>query len=135
MSKLLNTYNNLKKQSPETLFLFHSGIFYIALDDDAKFLSKELDLKLVNLNQSIVKCGFPASSLDKYILMLKGLSIDFKIVDKDTVSSAFVYTENENVKKLLTSIKNIDINNLSVSEAFAFVEKIQKKCVEILGDF
>lgn len=132
MSKLLNTYNNLKKQSPETLFLFHSGVFYIALDDDAKFLSKELDLKLVNLNQSTVKCGFPVSSLDKYILMLKGLNIDFKIVDKDTVSDAFVYIENENVKKLLTSIKNIDINNLSVSEAFTFLEKIQESCKEIL---
>ena len=126
MSKLLNTYNNLKKQLPETLFLFRSGVFYIALDDDAKLLSKELDLKLVNLNQTTVKCGFPVSSLDKYILMLKGLNIAFKIVDKDTISDASVYTENENVKSLLTSIKNVDINNLSVSEAFAFIEKYRK---------
>ena len=45
MSKLLEMYVNLKKQDPNTLFLFKSGIFYLAIDKDANQLSELLGLK------------------------------------------------------------------------------------------
>ena len=121
MSKLLNNYNNLKKQNSETLYLFKNGAFYIALEDDAKLLSKEFDLKLTNLNKDAVKCGFPCASFDKYFLKLQILKKEFKIIDKDTISNATTYLENQKIKNLITDIKSIDINNLSVSEAFAFI--------------
>ncbi len=125
MSKLLNTYNNLKRQDSETIYLFKNGIFYLALEDDAKLLSKELDLKITNLNDESIKCGFPCTSFDKYYLRLKNLNINFKIVDKDTISDATIYLENKEIQNLINDIKKIDINNLSVSEAFAFIEKLQ----------
>lgn len=126
MSKLLNTYNNLKKKNPDMIYLFKNGAFYLALENDAKYLSNEFGLKLTNLNTESVKCGFPCSSFDKYYLKLKNLNKEFKIVDKDTISDVSVYLENEKILNLLNQIKNVDINNLSVSQAFAFIENIQQ---------
>lgn len=133
MSKLLNTYNNLKNQNSETLYLFKNGAFYLALEEDAKFLSKEFGLKVVNLNAEAVKCGFPCSSFDKYFLKLQNINKEFKIIDKDTISTATNYLENQKFLNLLNKIKEIDINNLSVSEAFAFIETIQETTIELLG--
>ena len=125
MSKLLNTYLNLKKQNPKTIYLFKSGLFYIALEDDAKLLSNQLNLKITNLNDEAVKCGFPVSSFDKYFPRIKEINEQVKILDKDTISEAANYVDNKNIQELITEIKNVDINNLSVSQAFAFIEKIK----------
>lgn len=65
MSKLYNQYVILKVNNPNKFFLFKSGIFFIFLDEDAKIMSKVLNLKLSNLNADILKCGFPENSLDK----------------------------------------------------------------------
>ena len=56
MSKLYNTYLALKKQDSQTIYLFKSGIFFIAIDDDARTLSNAFDFKLSNLNNDILKC-------------------------------------------------------------------------------
>ena len=50
MSKLLNTYNNLKQQDSEVLYLFKNGAFYLALQEDADFLSNTFNLKITKLN-------------------------------------------------------------------------------------
>ena len=42
MSKLVDVYNNLKRDDPDTIFLFKQGIFIIALSDDAKLLSEKV---------------------------------------------------------------------------------------------
>lgn len=133
MSKLLNTYNNLKKQNPDIIYLFKNGVFYLALEDDAKFLSNEFNLKLVNLNPVAVKCGFPCASFDKYYIKLKSINKEFKIVDANTISDIDTYLQNKKIKNLLCEIKDIDVNNLSVSNAFAFIEKINIISKEILG--
>ena len=135
MSKLLNNYINLKKQNPEYIYLFKNGVFYLALEDDARFLSKEFNLKLTNLNAEAVKCGFPCSSFDKYYLMLNNIKKEFKIIDKDTISNSTVYLENKEIFDLLQKIKDIDINSLSVSEAFAFIENINKISKHILESY
>ena len=66
MSKLLNQYNELKKQDPSTIYLFRVGIFYNILNDDAKLINEKLGLKITNLSPQIYKCGFPMSTLGKY---------------------------------------------------------------------
>lgn len=58
MSKLYEKYKNLKSENATKLYLFKSGIFYIFLDEDAIKMSNLLNLKLTNLNETIVKCGF-----------------------------------------------------------------------------
>ena len=83
MSKLYVEYLNLKKENSNQLYLFKSGIFYIALEDDAKRLSEIFDFKLINLNESVLKCGFPQKRLEFYSNKLNSLNVSFQIVDSN----------------------------------------------------
>ena len=136
MSKLLNTYKNLKEKDFETIYLFKNGAFYLALEDDAKLLSNEFELKLTNLNANAVKCGFPCSSFDKYYLKLKNIDKEFKIVDSNTISDSTIYLQNREIKNLINEIVSIDIENLSVGEAVLFnKKKITNKNLNLLVSF
>ena len=73
MSKLLNQYNELKKQDASSIYLFRVGIFYNILNEDAKIINEKLGLKITDLGPCIFKCGFPVSQLDKYIILLNKL--------------------------------------------------------------
>lgn len=134
MSKLVNIYKNLKNQDPDTIYLFKSGIFYIILDEDAKKVSPLLDLKLTKLNDTIVKCGFPVSAYNKYFNILNQTTIKFKIIDKTNgLSLTFNdFTIEQSLKNLLNKINQIDTEHLSVSEAYKFIEDIQKDSRKIL---
>ncbi len=83
MSKLYSEYTKLKCSNKDKLYLFKNGIFYIALQDDAKKLSQIFDFKITNLNENVVKCGFPLKRLDHYINLLKQNEIDFEIIDNN----------------------------------------------------
>lgn len=123
MSKLYENYKNLKSKEPNTIYLFKSGVFYLALEDDAKFLSEKFNFKLTNLNDTIVKCGFPCTSFDKYYIMFNDANLKFKIVEKENISDSSDYLKNNAIKEFFEDTSKIDIKNMSVSEAFAFVEK------------
>lgn len=125
MSKLYEVYKKLKNENEQTIYLFKSGIFYICLEEDAKFLSKKYDFKLTNLTPDILKCGFPCSSFDKYYMLFNNDHVDFKIVESNTVFDGSDYLQNKNIKNLLDKIDNININDLSVSESFRFIEDIK----------
>ena len=71
MSKLYSIYLIEKENNEAKILLFKSGIFYVALDKDAIFLSNTFGFKLTNLNDNIKKCGFPCNSLDKYLKLFK----------------------------------------------------------------
>ena len=58
--------------------------------------------------------------------MLKNLNREFKIIDNDTILDATTYLENKEILNVINKIKEIDINNLSVSEAFAFIENLKE---------
>ena len=126
MSKLCDIYNKLKKSNKQTIYLFKSGIFYIALNDDAKFLSNKYNFKLTNLNSDTVKCGFPCASFDKYYLMFTNDNIKFKIIEENAIFSGSDYLNNSKITNLVSKINAVNINNLSVSEAYAFIEDIKK---------
>lgn len=134
MSKLVNIYKNLKNQDADTIYLFKSGIFYIILDEDAKKVSPLLDLKLTKLNDTIVKCGFPVSAYNKYFNILNQTTIKFKIIDNiNGLSLTFNdFTIEQSLKNLLNKINQIDTEHLSVSEAYKFIEDIQKDSRKIL---
>lgn len=126
MSKLVETYNNLKKENSGTIFLFRQGIFLIALDEDAKFLSEKFGLKLTNLNSTTVKCGFPSANSEKYLAKFKNENLDVKVLEKNILYNPTEYSSNQNIEKILDSIKNVDVDNLSVFEAYTFIEKIKQ---------
>lgn len=122
---LYEVYKKLKNDNPDTIYLFRSGIFYIALDADALLLSNKINLKLTNLNQSIVKCGFPSASLDKYVTLFKSNNINFKIIENDTVFSAEEYNGNRKANNIINLIKDVNIDSLSVGDAYKFIENLK----------
>ena len=52
MSKLLNTYNNLKRQDSEMLYLFKNGAFYLALQEDASFLANTFNFLFLTVKKN-----------------------------------------------------------------------------------
>ena len=133
MSKLYNIYVELKKQNSKTIYIFKSGIFFIALDVDAKKLSKLFNFKITNFTPSVVKCGFPCSSIEKYEKLFKACNLEVKIIEPEKKISYTLtdYKENSHICSLLSSFKCIDINNLSIQEAYDFLETLQKAVKKI----
>ena len=136
MSKLYDTYISLKaneKDENNTLYLFKAGLFFIFLDEDARKASNILNLKLTNLNENVVKCGFPIQSLEKYSNLIKLSNYNFKIVDtskKETLTISD-YSVDNNIQSLLLDIQNIDTDTLSIKEAYCFIDNIKQKASTI----
>ena len=132
MSKLFEIYKNLKQNDNETLYLFKSGIFYIFLDNDAKIINKILDLKLTNLNDKIVKCGFPSNSLKKYLKLLSMTKYKIKIIDTTNTTSYTIsdYDLNNGIKELLLKISNINTEN--ISEAYSLLNSFKDDALKII---
>ena len=133
LSKLYNTYLKLKKTNEETIYLFKNGIFFIALDDDAYTLSKIFNFKLTNLTDTVVKCGFPCASFNKYskLFLLHHLKIKIIELDNKVIYQFKDYVLNIKITELLNDIKSIDINTLSIQEAYQFIENLKNKVNKI----
>lgn len=132
MSKLYKRYNELKATNDNQLYLFKSGMFFIFLDNDAKLISNELNLKLTKLNDNIVKCGFPINSFEKYSNLLKERGFEFSIIDENSsiVTSTSNYLSNIEIVNMINKIKSMDINKTSPIQAFNILSSFKK----ILGD-
>lgn len=133
MSKLYNTYLTLKKQDSKTIYLFKSGIFFLALDKDAYTLSDIFHFKIGNLTDTIVKCGFPCSSLDKYSSLFKVHNLTIKIIEleNNTIYRFHDYQQSKTITELLKTISSVDINNLSITEAYQWIEDLKNKIMDI----
>lgn len=130
MSKLLNIYNNLKEKDSNTLYLFKVGLFYNFLNNDAITISNLVHLKVTNLSPSIVKCGFPVNSLEKYLNLFNSLNLNIKIIDSanyNTIYNVDDYKLNSDIKDLFNKILNVDIESLSIQEAYSFIENLQNE--------
>ena len=127
MSKLYDTFLYLKKEDNETIYMFKSGIFYIFLAEDAKLVSSIFNFKITNLNNQVIKCGFPISSYEKYLPIIEHLPYKFKIVDinDNMTMSLSDFKLNHKFETVFNKLKNIDTNNLSVSEAYNFINELR----------
>ena len=120
MSKLYSKYLELKKNNPNNIYLFKSGIFLLAIDEDATKLSDELNLKVTNLSPDVLKCGFPVSRQEHYFRVLEAKHIPFTIID-DTygvVENYSDYMNNVKLKKIIDEIININFDNITFKEAY-----------------
>ena len=77
-SKLYDLYKSKKEIDKSKFYLFRSGMFY-----NAKYVSKKTLLKLSNLSNDVVKCGFPYNQLDKYMELFNNLGIEVEIVNNN----------------------------------------------------
>lgn len=137
MSKLYQTYVALKVQDSSQLYLFKSGIFYIFIDEDAKLISSLFNLKLTNLNSMIVKCGFPTSQLEKYTNLFKLANLSFKIIDSSNKSiySPKCLILDDQLKLFLEKISSVKAYDLSISNAFNFIDTISEESKYLLGEY
>ena len=97
-------------------------------------MSSALNLKLTNLNESVVKCGFSIQNLDKYLNLLKNMNYEAKIVDTSIDSKPFTaknYVENNDIQTFLSELADIDVENLSIREAYSLLEKIHEKAEKL----
>lgn len=120
MSKLYSKYLELKKDNSNTIYLFKSGIFFIALQEDASKLSEELKLKITNLNPEVIKCGFPVSREEYYFRILDAKSIPFKVID-DTygiIENYSDYMNNNKLKDIINEIINLNFDEITFKEAY-----------------
>lgn len=137
MSKMIDIYNQIKKQDNKknTLLLFKSGIFFIFIDDDAKLINSYINLKLTNLNNDIVKCGFPCSHLDKYLNLLKNIPYKIQIIDlsENTCYEPLQYQTNDRVINLIQKIASVETEALSIKEAFDLLDTLKNEACSIVN--
>lgn len=128
MSKLYNKYLELRAKNNDysTLYLFKSGIFYIFLDKDAKIISSIVNLKLTNLNNTVVKCGFPTSHIDKYLSQIKYAGYNVTIIDNNIETKSSDYILNKELKDFIVNFLSRDIDHLSITEAYELLYETRK---------
>ena len=88
--------------------MFKSGNFYIFLESDAIEISNYTTLKLTSFGEK-VKCGFPVSSLDKYLEIFKNIGFDVVVVER--------------YEDIVKEIKLQDLNELSKLELILIIER------------
>lgn len=147
MSKIYALYKQLKKDNNFTIYLFKSGIFYISIADDAYYLSNKFGFKITKLNDTVSKCGFPVSSIEKYSKLFSIYNIKYQIINiQNEFLNTYNITTNSNIQnnsndltsnakksnvsnneivKLIDKICNVDTERLSVSETYKFIEEIK----------
>lgn len=136
MSKLYSKYLSLKKENDSTIYLFKSGIFYLFIEDDAKTMSPLLQLKLSNLSPTVFKCGFPVTSLEKYLPLLEKIGKKVEIVDleKNLVLPPKEFVITKELKYFILYLSSQDSNTLSIKEAYEFIDEIVTQSKKFLED-
>ena len=97
----------------DKIYLFKSGIFFIALNEDATKLSEIFGFKITNLNDTVTKCGFPAKRIEYYSSLLDKMNIDFELIDSNSkkIENSSEYISNLNFNSI------IDIKIYKVAKA------------------
>ena len=96
-------------------------------------MSPIFNLKLTNLNENVLKCGFPVNNLNQYLQKIRHLGLSVKIVDSNVENSYSQkdYLLNSDIKNLIYKLSHIDSNMLSIKEAYNFIDEISKYCKKI----
>ena len=83
ITPMMQQYLDIKAQNPDSILFFRLGDFYEMFNEDAKLVSKELDLTLTTRDRNkpaeerVPMCGVPYHSCDSYIarLIAKGYKV------------------------------------------------------------
>lgn len=136
MSKLYDKFSSLKISNKNTLYLFKSGIFFIALNEDATKLSEIFGFKITNLNDTVTKCGFPEKRLEYYSSLLEKMNINFEVIDLSCkkIENRSDYINNLNFNNIIAKLVKIDFNNITFKEAFDILYDLSEKSKQILNN-
>ena len=83
ITPMMQQYLDIKEQNPDSILFFRLGDFYEMFNEDAKVVSRELDLTLTTRDRNkppeerTPMCGVPYRSCDSYIarLIAKGYKV------------------------------------------------------------
>ena len=134
MGKLYDHFMNLKGSNKDKVYLFKSGIFFIALNEDATKLSEIFGFKITNLNDTVTKCGFPAKRIEYYSSLLDKMNIDFELIDSNSkkVENSSEYISNLNFNSIIDKLVKIDFDNITCKDAFDILYDLSLKSKKIL---
>lgn len=129
-NKLYKKYLSLKIENPDIAYLFKAQNNYFFIANDAIKMSKLLGLELINLNSVIFKCEFSETSYNLYLKKLDENNIIIKIINlsEDVFNYELekYFCSNE-YNELLSNFLQIDINSLSISQAYDLLNDLQKR--------
>lgn len=99
-------------------------------------MSPLLQLKLTNLNPTVLKCGFPVNSLEKYMPLLEqtGKTIEIIDLEKNISSSPQKFVITKDVKDFIIYLSSQNTNNFSIKEAYEFIDEIVLKSKNLLKE-
>ena len=107
---MIDLFRILKLEYKECVILFKSGSFYISFDEDATILNNIFNYKIVELKNNI-KVGFPLNNLNMVISKLKGLNINYIIVENKQIIDEYNNDKNKYRKYLKSVFKIISLNS------------------------
>ena len=142
VTPMMKQYLDIKKENPDKLLFFRVGDFFELFYDDAKVVSRELNLTLTSRSNDIPMCGVPHRAVESYIAKL--IQKGYKVIICDQVEDPKL--TKTLVKREITSIitpgtvTNLlmlpDKQNNYLFTIYADKEKISAAFVDIsTGDF
>lgn len=123
---------SLKEQDKNKIYLFKSGIFYIALGEDAEFLSNAVGFKLTPLNENVKKCGFPISRIEYYKKIFDIGNINYELIQNNPIIlNTENLRENKDLNFMINKLQNIDFNNITYKQAYETLEELSNRAKQI----
>lgn len=128
MSKIYSQYLRLKEENQDKMYLFHSGMFYIFIADDAKKINEYVVLKETKFTNDVMKCGFPSSRLDDYLRVFQNHKLIVEVIDKleDTLSDNISLEKNKKYDKIFNMLYGKNINNITPIKALEILDQIMR---------
>ena len=83
VSPMMKQYLDIKQKNKDKLLLFRVGDFFELFFDDAKIVSRELNLTLTSRSNKIPMCGVPHRAIESYIAKL--IQKGYKVIICDQV--------------------------------------------------
>lgn len=113
---MLKQYHAIKKQHKDCILFFRLGDFYEMFYDDAKMVSRELDLVLTSRGKDpsgkIPMCGFPHHAADNYIAKLMKAGFKIAICEQMEDPALAKGIVKRDIIRILTSGTYVDENTV-----------------------
>ena len=81
---LKEKYNKYKEIYNDYLILIKNGNFYLALNNDAILMNRLFGYQIKEFT-NFIKAGFPINSLNKIVIKLDNLNVNYLIIDNEII--------------------------------------------------
>ena len=119
LSPMIKQYLDMKKQSREALLFFRLGDFYELFFEDAKIVSKELELVLTSRgaggNQKAPMCGVPHHAASNYIQRLISKGYKVAIAEQMEDPSTAKGLVKREIVRIITPGTNLDMDENTIA--------------------